>query len=93
MKVHCTKRQGVEKMTINLKPEQERIIQAEVASGHFRNPEEVLDHALAALQEKDRKAKAAAPQKNLAQFLMESPLAGAELNLERQNDYGRSIEL
>ncbi len=80
-------------MTINLKPEQEQIIQAEIASGHFRNPEEVLDHALAALQEKEHKGGAAAPQKNLAQFLMESPLAGAELNLERQNDYGRPIDL
>jgi len=80
-------------MTINLKPEQERIIQAEIESGHFRNPDEVLDHALAALQEKEHKRKAATPRKNLAQFLMESPLAGAELNLERQQDYGRPIEL
>jgi hypothetical protein len=53
----------------------------------------VLDHALAALQEKEYKRKAATPRKNLAQFLMESPLAGAELNLERQKDYGRPIEL
>src|SRR6266581_2605576 len=80
-------------MTINLKPEQERTIQAEIASGHFRNPDEVLDHALAALQEKEHKRKAAASRKNLAQFLMESPLAGAGLNLERQKDYGRPIEL
>ena len=35
----------------------------------------------------------AKPRKNLAQFLMESPLAGAELNLERQKDCGRLIEL
>ena len=41
-------------MTIELKPEQERIVQAEIASGRF---------------------------------------AGAELNLERQNDHGRPIEL
>jgi Arc/MetJ-type ribon-helix-helix transcriptional regulator len=80
-------------MTINLKPEQERIIQAEIKSGHFRSPDEVLDHALAALQEKERKCKATTPRKNLAQFLMESPLVGAELNLERQKDYGRPIEL
>jgi len=80
-------------MTINLKPEQERIIQAEIASGNFRSAEEVLNHALAALQEKDRERKATAPRKNLAEFLMESPLAGAELNLERQKDYGRSIDL
>ncbi len=79
-------------MTINLKPEQERI-QAEIKSGRFRSPDEVLDHALDALQEKERKCKAPTPRKNLAQFLMESPLVGAELNLERQKDYGRPIEL
>lgn len=31
--------------------------------------------------------------RNSAQFLMESPLAGAELNMERQVDYGRTVEL
>ena len=80
-------------MTIKLKPEQERIIQAEIESGHFRSPDEVLDHALAALREKEHNRKRASQRKNLAQFLMESPLAGAELNLERQKDYGRPIEL
>ena len=79
-------------MTIELKPEQERIIQAEIASGHFRDPEEVLDYALAAL-EKEHKGEARPPRKNFAQFLMESPLAGAELNLGRQKDYGRPIDL
>ena len=71
-------------MTIDFKPEQDRIIQAELDSGHFRSPGELLDHALAALREKEHKRKAAAPRENLAQFPMESPLAGAELNLERQ---------
>jgi Arc/MetJ-type ribon-helix-helix transcriptional regulator len=59
-------------MTINLKPEQERIIQAEIESGHFRSPDEVLDYALAALREQEHKREAEAPRKNLAQFLMES---------------------
>lgn len=80
-------------MTLNLKPEQEKIFQAEIANGHFRNPEEVLDGALAALQEKQRELRLSAPRQNLAQFLMESPFAGAELNLERQKDYGRAIDL
>jgi Arc/MetJ-type ribon-helix-helix transcriptional regulator len=80
-------------MTINLKPEQERIIQEEIASGHYRNPDEVLDRALAALREKEHGRQAAGPRKNLAQFFMESPLAGAELNLERQKDYGRPFDL
>ena len=80
-------------MTIQLKPEQEQIIQKAIRSGHFRSPDEVLDHALAALDERELKGKTATPRKNLAQFLMESPLAGAELNLERRKDYGRPIDL
>jgi len=80
-------------MTIKLKPEQERIIQAEIESGHFRSADEVLDHALAALKGKKHARRSATRRKNLAQFLMESPLAGAELNLERQKDYGRPINL
>ena len=80
-------------MTITLKPEHERIIQQEIQNGHFRSPDEVLDHAFAALQEKEHKPKATPTRKNLAQFLMESPLAGAELDLERQKDHGRTIEL
>lgn len=38
-------------MTIELKPEQERIIQQQLASGHFRSVEEVLSTALASLPE------------------------------------------
>jgi hypothetical protein len=33
------------------------------------------------------------PRKNLADFLMESPFAGSEIDLERQQDYGRPVEL
>jgi Arc/MetJ-type ribon-helix-helix transcriptional regulator len=80
-------------MTIDLKPEQERIIKAEIESGNFQSPDEVLDHALAALQEKKQMHRSSAPRKNLAQFLMESPLAGADLNLERQKDFGRPVDL
>ncbi|MGH9375200.1 MAG: hypothetical protein ACRD1J_03435 [Terriglobia bacterium] len=89
----CKRLQWSGVMTITVKPEQEHIIRAEIEIGHFRSPEEVLDHALAALKEKERNRKGATRRKNLAQFLMESPLAGAELNLDRQKDYGRPIEL
>ncbi len=82
-------------MNIQLKPEQERIIQEEIRCGHFETAEEVLDHALAALVEKvsSLKSDARKPRKNFAQFLMESPLAGSGLNLERDKDPGRDIEL
>jgi hypothetical protein len=34
-----------------------------------------------------------APRKNLAQFLLESPFAGSDLDLERRQDYGRPVDL
>jgi Arc/MetJ-type ribon-helix-helix transcriptional regulator len=82
-------------VTIELKPEQERIIQEEIRSGHFRSADEVLDYALAALRDKGslQKPESTKPRKNFAQFLMESPLAGSGLDLERDQDQGRDIEL
>ena len=74
-------------MTIQLKPEQERIIQEEIQSGHFQSPDEVLDHALAALREKTRRPK------GLVQFFRESPFVGMEMKFERSPDTGRKIEL
>ncbi len=41
-------------MNINLTPEQERIVNHELKSGHFRSAEEVIAQALVALQEKAR---------------------------------------
>ena len=82
-------------MTITLNPELERIIEEEIRSGHFRDAAEVLDCALAALREREREhaLRPGAPAHNLAQFLLDSPLARAELDLERVKDFGRSVEL
>ncbi len=80
-------------MTITLKPEQERIIRAEIRKGRFRSAEEALDRALAALREKGDEGESATSRKNLAQFLMESPLAGSELDLARQRDQGRPVQV
>ena len=41
-------------MNINLTPEQEAIVKAELKSGHFRTAEEVIAEALQALREKER---------------------------------------
>ena len=82
-------------MTIELKLEQQRIIRDEIRKGRFRTAEEVLDHALAALLEKNSSgySEAAKPLKNFAKFLMESPLAGSGLDLHRDKDAGRDLEL
>jgi hypothetical protein len=83
-------------MTIEiLKPELERMVEEEIQNGHFQNVDDLLTAALHALREKGSPPVAAndGNRKNLAQFLLNSPFAGSDLNLERQQDYGRSIDL
>ena len=79
---------------LELKPETERLVQEEILSGHFASVDDLLTEALQALREKNAPAEGACrPRKNLAQFLLESPFAGSDLNLERQQDYGRPVDL
>ena len=40
-------------MSINLTPEQERIVKDELKAGHFRSVEEVIGEALQVLREKE----------------------------------------
>ena len=86
-------------MTVELKPETERLVQEELRSGHVQTVDELIVHGVHALREKSKVAQAAAivpprkPRKNLADFLLESPFAGSELDLERQQDYGRPVDL
>jgi len=82
-------------MTIEIrKPELERLLQEEILNGHFQNVDDLLAETLQDLREKYALAATAPrPRKNLAQFLLDSPFAGSDLNLERRQDYGRAIEL
>ena len=93
--VDTERRRGGAVMTIEIrKPELERLVQEEILNGHFQNVDDLLTHALQALREKRGPSTAATqPRKNLAQFLLESPFAGSDLDLERQQDYGRPVDL
>jgi hypothetical protein len=80
-------------MTIEIhKPELEALIQERMKSGGFQNVEDVLLEALQSSPVAKKKAPRK-PKKNLAQFLLESPLRGSGLKLERQKDYPRSLDL
>jgi Arc/MetJ-type ribon-helix-helix transcriptional regulator len=74
-------------VTIELNPEQERIIQEAIQNGRFHSPDEVLDHALAALRKENRQPK------SLVQFFRESPFVGMEMTFDRSPDTGRKVEL
>jgi Arc/MetJ-type ribon-helix-helix transcriptional regulator len=82
-------------MTVELKPETERLVQEEIRLGHFHSVDEVIVQGVYALREKSKVAPAPPrkPRKNLADFLSESPFAGSEIHLERQQDHGRPVDL
>ena len=64
-----------------------------VADEEHRPADELVSDAVRRyLQE--RKPSASAPRKkSLSQFLLDSPLAGANLDLERRKEYPRPVEL
>ncbi len=80
---------------MELKPEAERLVQEEIRRGRFHSVDEVIAQALYALREKSTTAPASprTPRQNFAQFLLDSPLPGSGLRLERQKDYPRSVDL
>lgn len=82
-------------MTVDLKPETERLLQEEIKNGHFYTVDELIVQGVHAWREKLRvePIPARKPKKNFAQFLLDSPLPGSGLNLERQKDYPRPIDL
>ena len=81
-------------MTIEItKPETEARIQRYLQSGQFHDVDELLAKALAALPEPPAASVTPAPHQTLHEFFMNSPLRGANLNLERLQDYPRAVEL
>jgi Arc/MetJ-type ribon-helix-helix transcriptional regulator len=82
-------------MTIELKPEDEAFVRQRLETGAFRTAQEVIHRALViwTSSESARVGPAQPSGQTLSEFLLESPLAGSELNLERDQDPGRTIEL
>jgi hypothetical protein len=80
-------------MTIEIhKPELEALIRERMKSGGFENVEDALMQALKSSVSGEQLAPRK-PKQNLAQFLLESPLRGSGLKLERQKDYPRPTDL
>jgi hypothetical protein len=70
----------------------------EISGGHFSSVDELIVRGVRALRENARSGESDAaslgrPKKNFAQFLLESPLPGSGLRLERQKDYPGPVEL
>jgi hypothetical protein len=79
-------------MTIEIRNlELEALIRQRMESGAFEDVEDVLLHAMASSSLDDRPAPT--QKVSLARFLLDSPLAGSGLKLERSKDSPRPIDL
>jgi hypothetical protein len=77
-------------MTIELKPEQERILKEAVRQGRFQSLEQALDEALQSLVAPCTEAKEKAGKKSLVEVF--APLRGLELDFSRNPSTGRPVE-
>jgi Arc/MetJ-type ribon-helix-helix transcriptional regulator len=80
---------------VELNPETERLVQEEIQRGHFHSVDELIKEGVYAWREKHQVMESIStkPLQNLADFLLESPFAGSDLDLEREKDYGRPVDL
>ena len=84
-------------MALELKPETERVVRDELRRGCFMSADELIVKGVEALREKSARAQPAVKRRktrpNLADFLMASPFAGSDIDLDRRQDYGRPVGL
>jgi len=83
-------------MSVELKPETERLVEEEIRNGHFHSVDELIVAGVHAWREKyslQPSSEQPDPSESLVDFFRESPLVGLELDLERDKDTGRAIEL
>ena len=79
--------------SVNVPPALAAEIEAIAHEEHRPADELVHDAVKRYLEERREQHSQSAPRKNLAQFLLESPFAGSDLDLERRQDYGRAVDL
>jgi hypothetical protein len=80
-------------MTIELKPEQERILQEALRQGRFHSVEEALDRAIQSIASSEISPKAHGPatgKRSLVEVF--KPLRGFDLDFSRNPSTGRPVE-
>lgn len=78
-------------MTIDIKPETKELVQEEIRCGHFHSVDEIIVEGVNA--RRDKHPASAKPRKPLYDLLTQPPFAGSGLEIERQHDYPREIDL
>jgi len=82
-------------MTIQIKPEQERVIGQAIEAGLIETADQAVEMGVEAIRQrlKTRGKMVVAPAGNLAALFANSPFAGLNIDFERGDDLGRAIEL
>jgi Arc/MetJ-type ribon-helix-helix transcriptional regulator len=81
-------------VTVELKPDTERLVQEELRRGHFHSVDELIVEGVNAWREKHQvESSTPKPRKKLYDLLTQPPFAGSELAIERQQDHPRPIDL
>ena len=80
-------------MTITLKADQEKAIQAAIEAGVIRSVDEWIDAAIARLPGRAQHCPSASEARNLVELFENSPFKGLSIDFHRDQDYGREIDL
>ena len=76
-------------ITVEVKPE----VEAELAAQAAARGMDVQAYAASLLEQAAHPTEPKVRKQTLSEFLLRSPLAGSDINLERDRDTGRAIEL
>jgi hypothetical protein len=81
-------------MTIKIKPEQERIIGQAIRAGLIEDADQAVELGMQTIRErlKGPHQELAAPADNLPALFANSPFAGLDMDFERDQDAGRTLE-
>lgn len=82
-------------MNVSLPPDLAAFVEGEVASGEYGSAGEVVGEALRSLRRERAARDAGAPGQRggIWRALRASPLVGADLDLSREQDGGREVEI
>jgi hypothetical protein len=82
-------------MTIQIKPEQERVIGQAIEAGLIETADQAVEEGVENIRQRleGRQKTRVAQAGNLVALFANSPFAGLNIDFERGEDFGRAIEL
>jgi hypothetical protein len=82
-------------VTIQIKPEQERVIGRAIEAGLIETADQAVELGVKTIRQRleGHREMSAAPAGNLVALFANSPFAGLNIDFERDEDPGRAIEL